>query len=77
MSSGGPSRPDNSRTGPRTGEVIVEFVQAGGFLRCTAIDVDTVTEATATGPVSAGRAALERIALGKLKRALAGRGALD
>jgi hypothetical protein len=64
MSPGDPSR-------RRTGEVIVEFVQAGAFLRCTAVDVDSATEASATGPVSAGRAALERIALGKLKRALA------
>jgi hypothetical protein len=77
MSPGGPSRPDGARTGPRTGEVIVEFVQSGGFLRCAAIDVDTAVEATATGPVSAGRAALERIALGKLKRALAARNSPD
>ena len=68
MSLGGPRRPKQRSGG---GEVIVEFVQAGGFLRCAAVDVDSGTEATATGPVSAGRAALERIALGKLKRALA------
>ena len=68
MSPGGPRRPER-----RSGEVIVEFVAAGGFLRCTAVDVDTATEASATGPVSAGRAALERLALGKLKRALAAR----
>lgn len=67
MSPGAPSRPDR----PGLGEVIVEFVQAGGFLRCAAVDVDKVTEATATGPVSAGKAALDRIALGKLERALA------
>ncbi len=73
MSSGDASPPD----GAPTGEVIVEFVQAGGFLRCTAIHVDTVIEATATGPVSAGRAALERIAIGKLKRALAERSGAD
>jgi hypothetical protein len=66
MSPGAPSPPRRS-----TGEIIVEFVQAGGFLRCTAVDVDTATEASAIGPTSAGRAALERIALGKLKRALA------
>ncbi len=71
MSPGDPSPPR------RPGEVIVEFVQAGGFLRCAAIDVDTGTEATATGPVSAGRAALERIALGKLKRTLAALNAAD
>jgi hypothetical protein len=63
MSPGGPRRP--------SGEIIVEFVQAGAFLRCAAIDVDSGTEASAIGPVSAGRPALERIALGKLKRALA------
>ncbi len=68
MSPGGPPRP---RTGASRGEIIVEFVQAGGFLRCTAVDVDSGTEASAMGPVSAGKAALERIALGKLKRALA------
>jgi hypothetical protein len=68
MSPGAPSPP--RRTGPGSGEIIVEFVQAGGFLRCAAIDVDSGTEASAIGPVSAGRAALERIALGKLKRAL-------
>ena len=55
----------------RTGEIIVEFTAHGGFLMCAAVDVDTGTEATATGPVSAGRAALERIAMAKLKRALA------
>ena len=69
MSPAGPSRPERGLTG----EVIVEFVRAGGFLRCAAVDVDSGVEATAIGPVSAGEAALERIALGKLKRALAER----
>ena len=70
MSPGAPS-PPRSEPPPIRGEVIVEFVQAGGFLRCAAIHVDTATEVSATGPVSAGRHTLERIALGKLKRALA------
>ena len=69
MSPAGPSRPER---GP-TGEVIIEFVRVGGFLRCAAVDVDTGVEASAIGPLSAGEAALERIALGKLKRALAAR----
>jgi hypothetical protein len=56
-----------------SGEVIVEFIRQGGFLRCAAVDVDTGVEASAIGPVSAREAALERIALGKLKRALAAR----
>jgi hypothetical protein len=72
MSPGGPSRPEAPRS-RGSGEVIVEFVQSGGFLRCAAVDVDSGVEASATGPVSAGKAALERIALGKLKRALAAR----
>ena len=67
MSPGGPPRPEASR------EVIVEFAASGGFLRCSAVDVDTGTEATAIGPVSAGRGPLERIAMAKLKRALAPR----
>ena len=70
MSPGDLSRPRSRGSG----EVIVEFVEAGGFLRCAAVDVDTGVEASATGPVSAGKAALERIALGKLKRALAASG---
>ena len=70
MSPGGPSRPEPKRP---TGEVIVEFTAHGGFLMCAAVDVDTGTEANAVGPVSSGRAALERIALAKLKRALAAR----
>ena len=60
-----------------TGEVIVEFVRNGDFLRCAAIHVDTGIEASAIGPVRAGEAALERIALGKLKRALAARHTTD
>lgn len=72
MSPAGPSRPSVGRTSG-SGGVIVEFVQSGGFLRCAAIDVDSGVEASAIGPVSAGKAALERIALGKLKRALAAR----
>ena len=71
MSPAGPPRPERPKTS--RGEIIVEFVSAGGFLRCSAVDADTGTEATAIGPVSAGRAALERIALGKLKKALAAR----
>jgi hypothetical protein len=72
MSPGDPSRRSRGlAAGPSSGEVIVEFVQSGGFLRCAAVDIDSGTEASAIGPVSAGKAALERIALGKLKRALA------
>ena len=73
MSPAGPRRPER---GP-SGEVIVEFVRSGSYLRCAAVDVDTGIEASAMGPVSAGQAALERIAIGKLKRALAARRTTD
>ena len=41
----------------------------GAYLKCAAIHVATGTEASAVGPVNE-RAHLERIAIGKLKRAL-------
>ncbi|HWQ87433.1 DUF6898 family protein [Brevundimonas sp.] len=55
-----------------TGEVIVEFVRNGAWLKCSAVHVATGVEASAIGPV-AERAGLERIAIAKLKRALAAR----
>ena len=51
------------------GEVIVEFVRNGAFLKCSAIHAATGTEAFAVGPVKE-RAHLERIAVAKLRRAL-------
>lgn len=53
------------------GEVIVEFVRNGAYLKCSAIHVATGTEASAVGPVNE-RTHLERIAVGKLRRALDG-----
>ncbi|RZJ01701.1 MAG: hypothetical protein EON90_01410 [Brevundimonas sp.] len=54
------------------GEVIVELTRNGPYLKCSAVHVATGVEASAIGP-AAERAGLERIALGKLKRALAAR----
>lgn len=51
------------------GEVIVEFVRNGAYLKCSAVHAATGTEVSAVGPVNE-RAALERIALAKLRRAL-------
>ena len=48
----------------------------GAYLKCSAIHVATGTEASAVGPVNE-RAHLERIAIGKLRRALAGATAQD
>lgn len=57
---------------PDIGEVIVELVRNGPYLKCSAIHVATGLEASAVGPVNEARG-LERIALAKLKRALAAR----
>jgi len=57
---------------PDIGEVIVELVRNGPWLKCSAIHVATGLEASAVGPAAESRG-LERIALAKLKRALATR----
>ena len=54
------------------GEVIVELTRNGAFLKCSAVHVATGVEATAIGPATEPKA-LERIAVAKLKRALASR----
>ena len=57
---------------PDIGEVIIERVRNGAFLKCSAIHVATGVEASAVGPANEPWG-LERIALAKLKRALAAR----
>jgi hypothetical protein len=54
------------------GEVIVEFVRNGPYLKCSAIHVATGLEASAVGPAAEPKG-LERIAVAKLKRALLSR----
>ncbi len=55
-----------------SGEIILEFVRNGAYLKCSAVHVPTGVEASAIGPVKE-RAGLERIAVAKLKRALTSR----
>ncbi|WP_298095813.1 hypothetical protein [Brevundimonas sp.] len=57
---------------PDPGEVIVELTRNGPYLKCSAIHVATGIEASAVGPVNEPKG-LERIAIAKLKRALASR----
>ena len=52
------------------GEVIVEAIRNGTYLKVTAIHVATGREATAVGPAHEPRA-VERLAIAKLKRLLA------
>jgi len=61
-----------SRNDAETGEVIVELTRNGAYLKCSAVHVASGVEASAIGPVTE-RVGLERIAIAKLKRALASR----
>ncbi len=55
-------------------EIYLELLEIGDLLRVNAVDAATGLEAFAAGPVTAPRQELERIALGKLARRLAGEG---
>lgn len=59
MSAGGSKKPG--------GEIYVEFVVQGAFVKVTATDGATGQEASIVGPVSAGRAVLSAAALRKLE----------
>lgn len=52
------------------GEIIIERVRSGAFLKVSAVHVATGLEASAVGP-ALEPTAVERLALGKLKRLLA------
>ncbi|MGX8271798.1 DUF6898 family protein [Brevundimonas diminuta] len=54
---------------PELGEVIIEFVRNGSYVKCSAIHVATGREVSAMGPVNEPKS-VERVALAKLKRAL-------
>jgi len=51
------------------GEIIVEFLRNGPYVKCSAIHVATGREVSAMGPVNEPKA-VERVAIAKLKRAL-------
>ncbi len=51
-------------------EIIFEFMQHGAYMRVSAVDVETGTEAVVVGPVNAARSDLETLALRKLERIL-------
>ncbi|WIY67987.1 hypothetical protein KB221_07615 [Aquidulcibacter paucihalophilus] len=54
------------------GEVIVETTRQGLYLKCCAVHVATAVEAVAIGPAHEPKA-VERLAIAKLKKALASR----
>ena len=51
------------------GDIIVESIRHGVYLKVTAVHVATGTEATAVGPAAEPKA-VERLAVAKLKRLL-------
>ncbi|MFN4091958.1 MAG: DUF6898 family protein [Brevundimonas sp.] len=54
------------------GEVILETTRSGLYLKCCAVHVATGVEAVAIGPAHEPKA-VERLAIAKLKKALAAR----
>ncbi|MGX1690753.1 DUF6898 family protein [Brevundimonas naejangsanensis] len=54
------------------GEVIVEFVRNGPYVKCSAVHTGTGVEVSAMGPAAEPRA-VKRVAIAKLKRALSQR----
>lgn len=54
-----------------SGEVAFEFVPHGRYVKVSAIDMTTGREVSIVGDAAASEAELQRIALAKLKRALA------
>jgi hypothetical protein len=58
-------------------EVIFEFVQLGGTVKVTAVDVASGVEVSIVGNPSAGEAVLKRLALQKLTYVLERRGRQD
>ena len=59
-------------TDPELGEIIVELVRNGPDVKCSAIHAASGVEVSAMGPALEPRA-VERVAIAKLKRALATR----
>jgi hypothetical protein len=49
------------------GEIIIETQRIGAILRVAAVDVATGTEVTFQAPISASRAAIDRLAESKLR----------
>lgn len=55
---------------PRGAEIYIEFIVQGAFVKATAIDSKTGTEASIMGPAGAARADLSAAALRKLEYVL-------
>jgi hypothetical protein len=58
---------------PGLREVLFEFYRVGAYVKVSAVDPVTYTEVQIMGPAGAERELLERIAIRKLRRAIADR----
>lgn len=58
-------------------EVIIELVQVGHFVKATAMDVVTMTEASIQGPASAPEAVLRANAIRRLEYVLRKKGLIS
>lgn len=59
-------------TDAELGEVIIEFVRNGPYVKCSAVHTASGVEVSAIGPAAEPRA-VERVAVAKLKRVLSQR----
>ncbi len=58
-------------------EVIFEFFKIGPYVKVTAMDTKTMTEASISGPASAGESMLKTNALKRLSYVLKKKGIID
>ena len=54
------------------GEIYFEFTQVGRQMRVVAVDADSGVEVVVITPVSASKSQMQQLALGKLRKKLAG-----
>lgn len=59
--------PRKPAAGAKAGEVYLEFVAQGAYVKVTAIDAATGTEVSIVGAANAPQEALQRTALAKLR----------
>ena len=63
--------PDDKTPDDNSGEAFIEYLRVGkSSVRVTAIDAETGTEVVFQAPVSAGKAAMKKVALKKLRYVL-------
>lgn len=64
-------------SGNSSGQVFFEFTQIGGQMRVAALDEATGIEVVVIAPASATQMQMQNLALGKLRKKLAGQPAAD